>query len=439
MNVNVEHILIALVLFTEAIIVYTYADYSFEARANRIKTLLTFSVGYTILFFVHIIWNNATLNTISYFVINAAILYMVFSCRIFTIFFHSVALTALMALSEIVSTVILSIYSGDYLAFTYRPSVLVALYITSKLIYAVLCVLGARTFTPHEVGSFDNRSMIKLCTMPISSMLISVIVAYISMWAELPLNFQIAISIGLTGLLFANIYTITIYSRTEKINKENLSLKLAMQKDEYDVEYYKMLEEQYERQRILVHDIKNHMQTINGFASEGNIEKIQRYIKEWSCAKALQKQARYCQNSILNIIIAEAMQSCSESGVVFNCDIRDKSIDFIDDTDISALFGNLLSNAYEAAKDSEEKLIELYIKIKPDQNTTSIKISNSCKAPPVKNERGLFVSHKEDKEKHGLGQKSIKRIIKKYGGTSETYYDDDEKRFEMLIVFSMQQ
>lgn len=439
MNVYIECIIIAFVLITEALTVYTYADYLFVVKGNRFRTFVTFLIGYATLFVVHIIWSNATLNSISYFVINMAILYIVFSCGIITVFFHSVALTALMALSEIASTVILSIYSGDYLAFTYRPSVLVALYIISKLIYAVLCILGARTFTPHKTGAFENRFMIKLCTTPISSVFISVIVAYISMWIDLPLNFQISISIGLIGLLFANIYTITIYSRTEKVNKENLAMKLAMQKDESDAEYYKMLQEQYDRQRILIHDIKNHMQTINGFASEGNMEEIQRYIKEWGCDKALQKQARYCHNAILNIIIAKVINDCSESSIAFHCDIRDKSVDFIEDTDISALFGNLLSNAYEAAKDSEEKLIELYIKIKPNQKTTSIKISNSCKEPPVKDERGLFVSHKNDKEKHGLGQKSIKRIIKKYGGTSATYYDEVKKRFEMLIVFSERQ
>lgn len=73
-------------------------------------------------------------------------------------------------------------------------------------------------------------------------------------------------------------------------------MRLAMQKDEYDAEYYKLLEEQYERQRILIHDVKNHMQTINGLAAEGNTEEIQKYIAEWGYDKALQKQVRYCRN-----------------------------------------------------------------------------------------------------------------------------------------------
>ncbi len=434
MNEYIEYIIIALVLITEALIVYNYADYLFVNKRNQFLTFVTFLIGYTALFVIYMLWNSLMLNAIFYSIINMAILYTTFSCGIITSFFHSLALTALMLISEMASAAMLSIYSDDYLAFTYRPAVLVSLYIISKLIYAVLCILGARMVTPHKAKAFENSSMIKLCTLPISSAFISVIVAYISMWIDLPLYFQTSISICLVGLLFANIYTITIYSNTEKVNQENLAMKLAMQKDESDAEYYKMLQEQYDGQRVLVHDVKNHMQVLDSLAADGKCSEIQSYIEKWGFDKALQKQSRYCDNGILNIIVSKLAKDCEENGIDFHCDIRDKSVDFIDDVDISALFGNLLSNAFDAAKASEEKIIELDIKVKPTQKTTIIKIINSCRDRPKKTAEGLFISHKKDKEKHGLGQKSIARIVKKYGGTAESYYDDDKKQFEWVIV-----
>ena len=438
MSTYIECIIIAVVHITEALIVYIYAGHLFMSKRSRLRTILAFLIGYTALYIVYIIWDNLALNAISYLIINMAILYMIFSCGFITAFFHSITLTALMALSEIAGSAILSIFSGDYLAYTYRPSVLVALFIISKLIYLILSVIGARAFTPHNAETYENKSMLKLCTLPVVSICTAAVIFYICVLIELPTEVQVALSVCLGCLLLANIYTISIYSNTEKINRENLSMRLALQKDESNAEYYKMLEEQYDRQRILVHDVKNHMQAINGLAVDGDLEEIQRYITEWGYDKDLQKQVRYCQNAILNIIVSKVSKECSDNGITFHCDIRDKSIDFIDDIDISALFGNLLSNAYEAAKDSDEKLIEFDIKIKPDQKTTTVKISNSCNEPPTKDERGLYVSRKVDKEKHGLGQKSIKRIIEKYSGTSETYYFEVEKRFEMVIVFSEQ-
>lgn len=433
-----DSLLIAITITAEAFIAFLYADYLYTEKCSPLKRNLIYIAGHVFMFMVYFLFSSAVVNAVTHFAVLFVIFITVY-CKQSSALFCSAVLTALMMLSEVVSYSIFNVRADNISSYTGNIVPFLSFTILSKLLYLVFCIIGSRALEPHKFSENGGKSLFMLSIMPIASACTAVTVLYIYLNIDTPYPLQIAGSVCMCALLFANIYTVSVYNRSEKVNRENLSLKLAMQKDEYDAEYYKMLDEQYERQRILVHDVKNHMQAINGLATEGKAEEIQRYIENWGCDKALQKQVRYCHNAILNIIIAEVTHDCSESGIVFNCDIRDKSVDFIDDTDISALFGNLLSNAFEAAKDSEEKLIELYIKIKPDQKTTSIKISNSCKGPPVKNERGLFVSHKEDKEKHGLGQKSIKRIIKKYGGTSETYYDDDEKRFEMLIVFSMQQ
>ena len=64
---------------------------------------------------------------------------------------------------------------------------------------------------------------------------------------------------------------------------------------------------------------------------------------------------------------------------------------------------------------SAEKFIEIDIQIKPVQKTTIIRIANSCDEKPKKASDGLFISNKKDKENHGVGQRSVARIIRKYG------------------------
>lgn len=438
MNVYVESLIIAITIITEALIAYIYADYLFAKKVSRVKSVGAYIFCYSLLYIVYMVLRSVLINSVASFIANLAILGVIYYCGFVTALFNSAVLTAFMILSEVASSAILNSRSGSIDSYSYNLMSLFALCVLSKLLYMIFCVIGARVFEPHKTANSSSRDLFKLSIMPIASVCTAVTVFYVYTYVDMPYGLQAAAAVCMCALLFANIYTVSVYNRSEKVNRENLSMKLAIQKDEFDAEYYKMLEEQYDRQRILVHDVKNHMQAINGLAAEGDIKEIQRYIKEWGYDKALQRQARYCHNSILNIIVAKVAKDCLENGIVFHCDIRDKSVDFINDTDISALFGNLLTNAYEAAKDSEEKLIEFDIKIKPDQKITTVKINNSCNEPPIKDERGLFVSHKVDKDKHGLGQKSIKRIIEKYDGTSETYYDEVEKRFEMLIVFSEQ-
>lgn len=438
MSLLLNSIILAMVFISEALTVHAYADYLFSPKQGRSRIAITFFAGYLIAYLVLLIWDNTLLNALSYYAVNLIILYTIYSCGFITVLFHAAVVTALMALSEVFTDLLISIFTNDFLSYTYRLSVLVAFFIVSKLFYVILCFVGARLFSPHKSGTSENYSMLKLCALPIASTCIAVTMFYISIFVDLPDVLQIAVSICLAALLFANIYTISIYSNTEKVNRENLSIKLALLKDESDAEYYKMLQEQYDRQRILVHDVKNHMQIINNLAAEGKTADIQKFIEEWGFDKGLQNQIRYCDNGILNIIVSKLARDCEENGISFFCDIRNQSVSFIDDVDISALFGNLLSNAFEAAKESEEKVIELYIQLKSTQKVTVVKVMNSCMEKPEKTGEGLLVSRKKDKENHGLGQKSITRIVNKYKGQAENYYDEDKKQFDWVIVLSEQ-
>lgn len=187
------------------------------------------------------------------------------------------------------------------------------------------------------------------------------------MYVELPMDLRIAVSVCLGVLFFANIYTIGIYNKTEKVNYDNLTMRLAIQKDESNAEFYKMLQEQYDRQRILIHDVKNHMQIVNSLAIDEKTDEIQEYITQWGFDKAFQNQTRYSDNDILNIIISKLSNDCSSHEIDLICDVRERSVSFIGDVDIAALFGNLLTNAFESAVQPAERFIEIDIQIKPAQ------------------------------------------------------------------------
>lgn len=437
MNVYVELLMTALVLLSEAFIVHSYSSYLFSYKSAKLKTACAYLAGYTCLLLLAVLVGNPIINAIAYTVVNLLILNAFFLCGFVSAIFHSTVLTALMCLSEILCSVVISLYTQDYSAYQVRISVFVALFVISKLIYVLLCVLSAKAFSQHKSGTYENKSMWKLCLLPLSSVFVAVIVVYISMYVELPMDLQIAVSVCLGVLFFANIYTIGIYNKTEKVNYDNMTMKLALLKDESNAEFYKMLQEQYDRQRILIHDVKNHMQIVNSLAVDGKTDEIQEYITKWGFDKAFQSQTRYSDNDILNIIISRLANDCKLNKIDLLCDIRDHCISFIDDIDVAALFGNLLSNAFDSAVKSTKKFIEIDIQIKPVQKTTIIRIVNSCDSKPKKSSDGLFISNKEDKEYHGVGQKSIARIVKKYNGTAENYYDENKKQFDWIIVFPM--
>ncbi|MCH5200126.1 MAG: GHKL domain-containing protein [Oscillospiraceae bacterium] len=433
MNVYINFIVTAMACLSEALTVNTYANHLFTAKQSRLRTFLTFAVRYSLIFAVSMVWGSLPLNGIVFLIVNAGILYTSYSCNIGTALFRSAVMTVFLILPEYPTRMILVVYSTTEPSMDAAVSpVSVALFIVSRLVFIILCFLDVRLLKPRKKA--EKRYMTKLFAVPATSVLAVVTVVFICFFVHLSNEMQVLISVSLGILLFANAYAISVYSNIETVGGEALSVKLAEQKDEFDAEYYKMLQEQYDRQRILVHDVKNHMQIINNLAAEGKNDEIQKYIGEWGFDKGLQRQVRYCDNGILNIIVNRLAKDCEENGVSLFCDIREQSVSFIDDIDISPLFGNLLSNAFEAAKESEEKIIELDVQFKPTQKMTIVRVMNSCGEPPQKDSEGLLITNKKDREKHGYGQKSIVRIVNKYNGQAENYYDDEQKLFDWVIV-----
>ena len=100
--------------------------------------------------------------------------------------------------------------------------------------------------------------------------------------------------------------------------------------------------------------------------------------------------------------------------------------------ELTALFDNLLENAYEAAKSSEHHYINVSVDKKNEQYIIFY-IVNSCDVSPNINGKS-FITSKKDKSYHGFGLKSINKIAKKYQGNAEFRYDEMSKSFISSVL-----
>ena len=103
----------------------------------------------------------------------------------------------------------------------------------------------------------------------------------------------------------------------------------------------------------------------------------------------------------------------------------------ISETDVVAVFSNLLDNAIEAAEKSTEKVI--FIDLYTVNNIYSIaKVENSAdKEPVVLN--GILQTQKQKYDIHGWGIKSINNALKKYGSQLVWSYDKENKFFRTIV------
>ena len=214
-----------------------------------------------------------------------------------------------------------------------------------------------------------------------------------------------------------------------------MTLQLSLQKEKADTAYYDALREQADHQRILIHDIKNHLQTISRLAELRENEAVVEYVASLNKTLTPTVRARIIPNPVLNFILLRFCDSCRNNDVEFQYDIRETDLAFMDAPSITSLFENLLSNALEAAVQSQERCVELSIVRNTEQDTLTVCVVNSCDQEPELNADGLYATTKEKPHLHGVGLKSINRIVKKYNGISSLWYNAVEHRMYHVIQF----
>ena len=243
-------------------------------------------------------------------------------------------------------------------------------------------------------------------------------------------NFKIAIIIGNILILLSNIIVFYLHETTIKINRKYTQILLDYQQEKNTIDYYDLLREQNENSKILIHDITKHLKIIQQL-SENKDSNIAQYISEIVNDFSIMNPIDYCNNPTVNLITHRYYEICKKNNINFTISIKNANIDFIKEHDITALLDNLLENAVEAALMTNEKFIDFSISTR-NSNFVIIKISNSCNKKP-KYIDGTLVSSKSTSGMHGIGTRSIKRVVEKYNGNLEMKFDSNTNTFTSTI------
>ena len=100
-------------------------------------------------------------------------------------------------------------------------------------------------------------------------------------------------------------------------------------------------------------------------------------------------------------------------------------------SDLCVIIGNLLDNSIEAVKEIKSKKI-IDIILKYEHKRSYINVKNAYEGQRIKNKEGKFVSSKSDKRSHGVGLKSIKRIVEKNEGV--LIINTDNNIFDVTVI-----
>ncbi len=228
-----------------------------------------------------------------------------------------------------------------------------------------------------------------------------------------------------------NIFITKIFESISKNNEMKNELLLYEQQANLNYEYYNSLENKYKNSRKIIHDIKNHLQTIESLYKDKEEIVAASYTEDLYKIFNKLEQRYYTYNKVLNIILNDKIEFAEKFGVKLDCKIGDVELDFIKDIDLTTIFTNLLDNAIDEVKEFDENK-EVYLKVDKFNDFLVINTHNDLKSKPLKDGDKF----KTTKKNHsGLGLQNVKVAIEKYNGNMKVNFED--KCFKVNIVIPM--
>lgn len=225
-------------------------------------------------------------------------------------------------------------------------------------------------------------------------------------------------------LLIYFVDKLKIYTKYDEYKNENKFLK---EKEQMQYEYYEMVRKREENVRKISHDIKNNLQVMSTLKNEKErlsiVEDINNSLDKYSLV-------RYSSQDILNVILNIKEKDAKLEDIDFDIDIK-TNLSFMDSIDVSNLITNILDNAIEAARQSDDKIIKFILKKK--MNYVILECSNSFNGKiKIKNKKQLITTKNGD---HGYGTKIIKNIVEKYNGELE--YEILDNQFKLILMIKI--
>lgn len=417
----------------EAIILWQYASNLFVSKHSKSISILTLGILYFIMFSFSLLEFKA-LNMISYLLFNCIFLITQYQLKWHASLFHSAMIASLMAMSELTVFSITNRFTPHFFSPSQHFSSSILFVIFSKtLFFTIIYILIHLLKNKRKNQGIDKSSLLLILT-PLSSVLSMITFINICELCTLSPTQNWLITLSSIFLLATNLLVFSINQYMQNKAKEFTEMQLLLQKESDSAEYYKMLLEQSENQSILIHDIKKHLQSIELLNTQGKQEQISVYLEQLIHSSDLRESARLCDDRILNAILCRYQRYCFDKQIAFHVDIRSRALSFVSDNDVTSLFCNLLDNAVEAAEGIPDGFLDVHVGKREKQRLMVITIINSCRKNPFSSNDKMLVSHKKDRIHHGFGLKSVRKIVDKYNGNMQLYYDEETATFHTIIA-----
>lgn len=294
------------------------------------------------------------------------------------------------------------------------------------LAYWLLYQIFGRRMRKNEEVSIQRPSLLVLVALTVLVEIVLNAVVIYHKYENLDLVYYLAAS--LTNVICSLSVLVILFSLLLQKSLE-AELEVVCQMWRQEQKQYEISKETIDLINVKCHDMKHQIRAISRQASidPAALEEMENVISIYGAVVKTGNQA-------LDIILAEKNLYCQSTGVTISCIADGAKLDFMTDSDIYSLFGNLLDNAIRSVAALEPDKRVISFSVRAEQALLSIN-SHNYYGGEVRMERGLPVSNQAKTGYHGFGVKSMALIVEKYGGTIS--FHAKNQVFNVNILFPL--
>lgn len=274
-------------------------------------------------------------------------------------------------------------------------------------LYYSAFMLFSRNIKKYNIFEMNTFSVIITAVLII---FVDVIFGSIVIYAVPKENNLVAITLLHAYNIACCVLALILLFELPKSKKLQREIDVLQQLHNKEKEQYFISKENIELINIKCHDLRHQIRTIGQSSAldETAVAEMAKLVDVYDSTYKTECEA-------LNVILMEKSLICKKDEIDFSCIVDGTKLGFVKDTDVYALFGNLLDNAIEAVRSLKKEERTIGVVVKTQNGIISLNVYNSFKGK-IKYDGGLPATTKKEKAHHGFGLKSVRNIVSAYGG-----------------------
>lgn len=279
------------------------------------------------------------------------------------------------------------------------------LYLIYKLIKYIKFNINLDILSKKNKILFIVSAILGLCVIGTQLYLIS----YYS--DTLPVIITLVSIFGLASYLFLSLYSMLNVTKLEITTRD------------LEVQHWhnKELQDMHDNLRTFKHDFNNIIQSIGGYLDKDDMDGLRKYYTGLLADCKITVNLAALDPNVINSpaiynILSSKYYKANENNIVMNIEsfLNLKEIeDNMKIYEFVRMFGILLDNAIEAAKECNKKEINVYFRKELNRHRLLIIVENTYKNKDVNIDKIFEKNYtsKNDKESHGLGLYEVRKIL----------------------------